>query len=72
MFGLKNSGKTQLNARDVAEATAIKAIDLLCSRKITAVQYAEALLERIEKLSCVNGFAFVDSKKVNGCFPQKT
>lgn len=58
------TGQPPLQAREIAELTATKAIDMLCSRKITAVQYAEALLDRAKAYACVNGFAFMDSEKV--------
>ena len=48
----------------MAEATASEAIEMLCSRRISAVQYAEALLDRAKTYACVNGFAFLDSQKV--------
>lgn len=59
------AGGSSLDARAIAELTASEAVNLLCSRKISAVQYAEALLTRAEKYSCVNGFAFMDVEKVN-------
>lgn len=45
--------------------SAAEAVDLLCSRKITAVEYAKALLARAEEIDCLNSYAELDSHKVN-------
>jgi mandelamide amidase len=48
----------------IAEMTAAQAVELLCSRKMTAVQYAQAMLQRAEQYACINAFAVLDAEKV--------
>ena len=50
---------------NVHQLSSTEAVELLCSRKLTAVQYATALLERATKtFVCINAFAFLDAEKV--------
>lgn len=44
--------------------TAAEAVAQLCARKMTAVQYAEAVLEVAETYSCLNAFSFLKKEKV--------
>ena len=44
--------------------TAAEAVAQLCARKMTAVQYAEAVLEVAETYSCLNAFSFLEKDKV--------
>ena len=44
--------------------TAAEAVAQLCARKMTALQYAEAVLEVAETYSCLNAFSFLDKDKV--------
>ena len=48
----------------IASMTATEAVAQLCSRKMTALQYAEAVLEIADTYSCLNIFSFLDRKKV--------
>ena len=51
-------------AKPLTELTAVEAVDLLCRKKITAVQYASALLDRSGELQCLNTFATLDTTQV--------
>ncbi|KAK9812807.1 hypothetical protein WJX72_004169 [[Myrmecia] bisecta] len=44
--------------------TASAAITQLCSRNITAVQYASAILKQVKMYTCINAFAALDPAKV--------
>lgn len=44
--------------------TAAEAVAQLCARKMTALQYAEAVIEVAETYSCLNAFSFLDKDKV--------
>ena len=46
------------------ELSATEAVQLLCSRKITAEAYASKVLARMEETSCLNAWAYVNSSKV--------
>ena len=48
----------------IASMSATEAVAQLCSRKMTALQYAEAVLEIAETYSCLNIFSFLDKRKV--------
>ena len=48
----------------IASLPAAEAIAQLCSRKMTALQYAEAVTEIAETYSCLNAFSFLDKDKV--------
>ena len=58
------AGASELNAAGIAELSATEAVELLCSRQITASKYASTLLERIAEYQCLNGWAFTDPEKV--------
>lgn len=60
-----HAGKGSAASSQLEELAVSDAINELCSRRVTAVQYAEALLQRIEKHSCINAFAHLDAKKVS-------
>ena len=49
----------------IASMTAAEAVAQLCARKMTALQYAEAVLEVAETYSCLNAFSFLEKDKVN-------
>lgn len=49
---------------NLLELGAKEAVDLLCSRQITAVQYASALLDQAENIKCLNTYAELDRDKV--------
>ena len=53
------------SVEELSDLSAAEAVDLLCSRKITAVEYAKALLARAEEIDCLNSYAELDSHKVN-------
>jgi hypothetical protein len=44
----------------------VEAVELLCTRKIAAVQYAAALLDRADDIECLNTYATVDRARVSG------
>ena len=48
----------------IASMSATEVVAQLCSRKMTALQYAEAVLEIAETYSCLNIFSFLDRRKV--------
>ena len=48
----------------IASMSATEVVAQLCSRKMTALQYAEAVLEIAETYSCLNIFSFLDKRKV--------
>ena len=51
------------------ELGVVEAVEELCSRRVTAVQYAEALLQRAAKHSCINAYAHVDDDQASiQCF----
>ena len=52
------------SSEELVEFSAEAAVDLLCSRQVTAVQYAQALLERANNYSCINAFASLPAEKV--------
>ena len=57
----------------IASMSATEAVAQLCSRKMTALQYAEAVLEIAETYSCLNVFSFLDKEKVRRvCMPVLT
>ena len=60
-----HAGKVSATSSQLEELPVSDAIAELCSRRVTAVQYAEALLQRIEKHSCINAFAHLDAEKVS-------
>ena len=41
------------------------AVQKLCAREVTAVQYAEALLARARNYTCINAYASLDEEKVS-------
>lgn len=43
--------------------TAAEAVAQLCARKMTALQYAEAVVEVAETYSCLNAFSFLEKDK---------
>ncbi|GAB4821099.1 hypothetical protein N2152v2_008145 [Parachlorella kessleri] len=49
---------------DLTSLTAAEAVEGLCARNFTAVEYNQALLDRIEAFSCLNAFAATDPAKV--------
>ncbi|CAK0787711.1 hypothetical protein CVIRNUC_010933 [Coccomyxa viridis] len=49
---------------NLEQLDASEAIEQLCARRITAFQYAEALLKRIQKHSCINAFAHLEPDQV--------
>ncbi|KAK9859869.1 hypothetical protein WJX84_001886, partial [Apatococcus fuscideae] len=53
------SGKPALH-----DLTAKEAKELLCSKRLTAVEYNTALLERVNGVACLNTFASLDTEKV--------
>ncbi len=60
-----NTAAGGLTGREISELSSVEAIDLLCAKKLTAVQYATTLLERATTYQCINSFAFLDSEKVS-------
>ena len=48
----------------IASMSATEVVAHLCSRKMTALQYAEAVLEIAETYSCLNIFSLLDKRKV--------
>ena len=52
------------SSEELVELSAEAAVELLCSRQVTAVQYAQALLERAHNYSCINAFASLPAEKV--------
>lgn len=52
----------------IASLPATEAVEQLCSRKLTALQYAEAVIEIAETYTCLNIFSFLDKEKVRPCF----
>lgn len=51
-------------AMKLTDLTAVEVVPMLCSRNITAVEYATALLACIEEYTCINSFAEFDTEKV--------
>jgi hypothetical protein len=60
-----STGASKLTTEQIADLTSTEAIDLLCARKLTAVEYATALLERAKKFECINSFAFLRPEQVH-------
>jgi len=52
----------------IASLSAAEAVAQLCSRKMTALQYAEAVLEIAETYTCLNAFSFLEREKVAAAF----
>ena len=52
------------SSEELVELSAEAAVALLCSRQVTAVQYAQALLERANNYSCISTFASLQAEKV--------
>lgn len=49
---------------EMVELTAVDAVARLCAGRITATEYAEALLAQIDTHQCLNTFASLDAAKV--------
>ena len=49
---------------EMVELTAVDAVARLCAGRITATEYAEALLAQIDTHRCLNTFASLDAAKV--------
>jgi len=43
----------------------VEAVELLCTRSITAVQYATALLDRADEIYCLNTYATLHRVRVS-------
>jgi hypothetical protein len=56
-------------ATDLADLTAAEAVEGLCARNFTAVEYNKALLDRIKAVECLNSFAAIDPGKVRPPHP---
>ena len=50
----------------------MEAVTLLCNQTITAVEYAQALLQRAGELECLNSYAALDATQVTPAFMQPT
>ncbi|CAL5224479.1 g7172 [Coccomyxa viridis] len=48
----------------LVEFGVVEAVEELCSRRVTAVRYAEALLQRAAKHRCINAYAHVENYQV--------
>ena len=49
------------------ELTATEAVALLCSRQITAVEYVQSLLDRLDSgWECLNAFSTINTTQVGG------
>ena len=42
----------------------MEAVDQLCSGKITATEYASALIDKAEEWECINSFAYFNTTQV--------
>jgi hypothetical protein len=62
--GTAGASRASYNADQITELTALEAVDLLCSRRVTAVQYATALLNRAAEVDCLNTYASLDRARV--------
>ena len=49
---------------DLAALSASKAVELLCTRSITAVDYATALLRTAHAWECINAWSTIDAQRV--------
>ena len=61
-----------LTFEDITELTAVEAVTLLCNQTITAVEYAQALLQRAGELECLNSYAALNATQVTPAFKQPT
>jgi hypothetical protein len=48
----------------LTDLSATQAVDMLCNRDITAVQYASALLAKAQEYECINAWAEINPAKV--------
>ena len=48
----------------LTDLSAAQAVEMLCARDITAVQYASALLAKAQEWECINAWAEIDPAKV--------
>ena len=51
--------------QDLTSLSAVKAVELLCNREVTATQYAKALLHQAGELRCLNTFSTMNSSQVH-------
>ena len=58
-------GAASYTTDQLTELTAVEAVELLCTKKISAVQYASALLTRAEEIDCLNTYASLDQARVS-------
>lgn len=48
----------------LTDLSAAQAVQMLCARDVTAVQYASALLAKAQQWECVNAWSEVDAARV--------
>ena len=56
---------TAWSDEQLVELSAGSAVELLCTKAITAERYARALLARVHNYTCINSLASFDSEKVS-------
>jgi Asp-tRNA(Asn)/Glu-tRNA(Gln) amidotransferase A subunit family amidase len=61
----RSAGSTQ--GSGAAELSALQATELLCNKRITAVEYATELLQRATDFQCINAFAHINPEQVWPC-----
>ena len=59
------AGAASYTTDELTELTAVEAVELLCTKNISAVQYATALLTRAEEIDCLNTYATLDQTRVS-------
>ena len=48
----------------LTDLSAVQAVEMLCSRDISAVQYASALLAKAREWACINAWSEIDPARV--------
>ena len=62
------AGKLSERQKDLVNLTAEEAIEQLCTGKVSAVEYSEALLAQNKLTACLNNFAALEPQQVQQGF----